>query len=316
MRFPPFLVRSFRVGLLLAMALLIFPFTQQGQSPYPRQYITVAGKKMSYTRFGLTTRRPGSPVLIFEAGFGASGSIGFKQLFPALSKFAAGIGYDRNGEGGSEEDTTLVTDGDIIRRLHAFLEAVRVPPPYLLVGHSLGGPFIRLFTALYPAEVAGLVFIDPPDFMLTDEQTHQIDTVVHKDVGAGIIRSLDSTVADTLWGPLVRHRTRRLANLFRKGIFQEYHALPPLPDIPVAILIAYNKPLGTMPRTAAELARSNVIDHFRLENFTTMIGNNHHSELIVLPGYGHIIHGEDPALVVATIERIYRSAKGKRRGGS
>jgi pimeloyl-ACP methyl ester carboxylesterase len=264
---------------------------------------------MSYESFGLATRQPGSPVLVFEAGFSASGSLFFKNLFSALSKTCAGIGYDRNGEGGSEEDTTLVTDEDLIRRLHAFLTAVHVPPPYILVGHSFGGPYIRLFTAFYPGEVVGLVFVDPTDFMLTDQQNEQIKTMSHKDkdAWAGVIPSMDSTAADTLNGPFTRHRARRLANLFRLGPFREYHALAPLPDIPVVVLLAYHKPVNAS-FTSADRARFNAGDHFRLENFTAMIENNHHSAVVVLPGYTHFVTSEDPELVIAAIRRVYRTA--------
>src|SRR5262249_37856517 len=36
-----------------------------------------------------------------------------------------------------------------------------VPPPYLLVGYSFGGPYIRVFASMYPGEVCGMVFVDP-----------------------------------------------------------------------------------------------------------------------------------------------------------
>ncbi len=318
MFFPAF-TRWFRPVLLSMMWLLVFPPAQQAQSrdgqphpgrqPFPgRQYIMVAGKQMSYESFGLATRHPGSPVLIFEAGFSASGSLFFKNLFPALSNICAGIGYDRNGEGGSEEDTTLVTDEDLIRRLHAFLAAINVPPPYILVGHSLGGPYIRLFTALYPAETAGLVFIDPPDFLLTDQQNAQIRTISHdhKDAWTGSVNSFDSTAADTLNGRITRHRARRMANLFRRGPFHEYRSLSPLPDIPVVVLLAYHKPLNSITRS--DPARFNAADHFRLDNLTAMVENNHHSAVVVLPGYTHFVTSEDPELVVGAIRRVYQNA--------
>jgi hypothetical protein len=66
-----FIIRGFRLSLLFAGWVLLFPYRPMGQSPYPRQFIPVDGKKISYTSFGLKTRRPGDPVLVFEAGFGA-----------------------------------------------------------------------------------------------------------------------------------------------------------------------------------------------------------------------------------------------------
>jgi hypothetical protein len=89
--------RLLRLALLSLLLMLIFPFCHQGEPGYIRQYITLAGKKMSYESFGLKTRLPGDPVLVFEAG-SRGGVVNFSALFPALSKFTAGIAYDRNGK--------------------------------------------------------------------------------------------------------------------------------------------------------------------------------------------------------------------------
>lgn len=72
--------------------------------------------------------------------------------------------YDRNGLGNSDPDPSLKSDQDVVDKLHLILSALEIKPPYLLVGHSLGGAFVRLFTAKYPDEIAGLVLIDPTDF--------------------------------------------------------------------------------------------------------------------------------------------------------
>jgi pimeloyl-ACP methyl ester carboxylesterase len=50
------------------------------------------------------------------------------------------------------------------------LQALKVPPPYVLVGHSLGGVFIRGFASMYPGEAAGMGFLDVPDFESTREE--------------------------------------------------------------------------------------------------------------------------------------------------
>jgi pimeloyl-ACP methyl ester carboxylesterase len=302
---------------LSALWLAIIPLTFLGQTHYTRQYIIVAGKKMSYESFGLKTRIPGNPVLVFEGGNLASGAINFKGLFPALSKIAAGIGYDRNGEGESEEDSTLLTDKDLIQRLHAFLEAVHVAPPYILVGHSLGGPYIRLFTSLYPSEVAGLVFIDPADFMLTEQQDEEFKRVTHSNYEF-MLQDIQKTADDTSVSIRIRHHEKRLlSTIFQNGYFHEYTSLGPLPDIPIAVLLAYNRPIPASADTSGQLqtkARVNVMSHFRIENYTAMIENNHNSCVILLPGYGHFIHAQDPSLVVTVIERIYQKALARLKG--
>ena len=307
MRFHP-------LRLILAVSLLIlgFPLVHEGQPHYTRQYLAVAGKKMSFTSFGLADRRPGQPVVVFEGGFGVTGALDFTILYPALSKFAAGIGYDRNGEGESEEDSTIITDGDIVQRLHLFLRTAHVPPPYLLVGHSMGGPYIRLFTALYPGEVAGLLFIDAADFMLTDQQDEQIKILSKSGQGtkAWVVPYQDTLANDTMVSLRIRHRAKRLANFFRNGDFWKlYSSLPPLPDIPVAVLAAYNKPMDSSKRTAGQLARIPLAEHFYMENFTAMIRNNRNSFVMLLPRYPHGIHSQDPELVVTVIKRLLNNRK-------
>ena len=149
---------------------------------YQTNFVRVDGKKMGYESFGLKTRTAGDPVLVFESGLGAD-SRNFQILFPSLAKNIPGIAYDRNGLGESEADSTVKTDGDVARRLHDFLNQAKVDPPYILVGHSYGGPLIRLFTSHYPNEVTGLVFIDPSDFMLTKEEDEQAKAVSQSLVG-------------------------------------------------------------------------------------------------------------------------------------
>jgi pimeloyl-ACP methyl ester carboxylesterase len=53
------------------------------------------------------------------------------------------------------------TAAEVTGELHKLLRATRVPPPYLLVGHSLGGACARRYAQRYPDEVAGVLFLDP-----------------------------------------------------------------------------------------------------------------------------------------------------------
>ena len=48
----------------------------------------------------------------------------------------------------------------MVAELHALLRAARLPGPYVLVGHSLGGLIVRLYANTYPRQVAGLVSVD------------------------------------------------------------------------------------------------------------------------------------------------------------
>src|ERR1700722_6042203 len=108
--------RLLRLLLLSLWGIMEFPLTHWAQSPPVRQFVTVAGKKMCYTSSGLKDRKPGEPVIVFEAGFSAAGTLVFNTIFPAVTKIAPTVAYDRNAEGQSELDTTLTTDADIAKR--------------------------------------------------------------------------------------------------------------------------------------------------------------------------------------------------------
>lgn len=297
-------------SLLLSLGgILLFPLSHHGQSPPVRKFVTVAGKKMCYISAGLEKRKPGEPVIIFEAGFGAAGTLIFNNIFPAMAKIAPSFAYDRNGEGKSDLDTSLATGADITKRLHALLQTLHVDPPYVLIGHSLGGPYIRLYTALYRNEVKGLVFLDPPS-PLTEQQLAAVKRLgpAGWDLGKS---NLQKTLTDPLLPPMQRFRTAHLLNtVFKDGYFQEYASLPPLPDVPVAVLMAYNyhPQKDTTERQQLIRKANDTINEYRIQNYTALVANNHNSFVMLLPGFKHFIYEQDPDLIISVIERIYRKA--------
>lgn len=69
--------------------------------------------------------------------------------------------YDRAGLGWSDDVGRRVPTDEVVARLHETLTRARVPGPYVLVGFSLGGIYVRQFAHTYPDETAGLVLVDP-----------------------------------------------------------------------------------------------------------------------------------------------------------
>lgn len=102
----------------------------------------------------------GKATVIFEAGAG-SPLEAWVRIQPGVSRFAKTVSYDRAGNGLSDQGPVPRDGAHVVAELHAALKSARLAPPYILVGHSLGGPFVRLFAATYPREVAGLVLVDP-----------------------------------------------------------------------------------------------------------------------------------------------------------
>jgi pimeloyl-ACP methyl ester carboxylesterase len=113
--------------------------------------------------------------VVFESGAGNGADIwSFREpgstrrpVLPAVARFARVCAYDRPGtslQSGRPSRSDPVplprSARDVVADLHALLRAARVPRPYMLVGHSLGGLFARLYAGTYPSEVAGFVSVD------------------------------------------------------------------------------------------------------------------------------------------------------------
>ena len=108
------------------------------------------------------SENPDMPVVLLDAGTpGFSAQWGWIQ--PAIAEFATVVSYDRPGLGWSDPrpDQDSSDPRDTADRLHTALQKVGLPGPYLLVGHSYGGLTSRVFAAAYPAEISGLVLVDP-----------------------------------------------------------------------------------------------------------------------------------------------------------
>jgi pimeloyl-ACP methyl ester carboxylesterase len=131
-----------------------------------QQHVSVDGTKIAYVHCG-----SGKPTIVFEGGFGGDLE-NWKVIFPLVGKFAPEFAYSRPGFGGSTTPWLGDADGmrtseESARLLHAALRAARIRPPYILVGHSLGGLYIQKFAQLFPKDTAGLVLMDnrPATFM-------------------------------------------------------------------------------------------------------------------------------------------------------
>jgi pimeloyl-ACP methyl ester carboxylesterase len=109
-------------------------------------------------RLRVVTSGHGIPAVILEAGSGCSSQI-WRAVQEQAGEFTATYSYDRAGHGASDPGEPWTLDG-WVADLEAWLRAAPVPPPYLLVGHSLGGHIVRAFAARHPAEVAGLILVD------------------------------------------------------------------------------------------------------------------------------------------------------------
>jgi pimeloyl-ACP methyl ester carboxylesterase len=154
--------RALRVLITIITALLFAGFLYENISetrerrfhPMPGELVDVGGYKMHIDCIG-----QGSPTVILDAGLGDS-FISWSKVQPRIAKFARACSYDRAGIGYSDPSPRPRTSKDFAEELHILLHNAGIPPPYLLVGHSMGGFDVRLYASLYPSEVAGMVLVD------------------------------------------------------------------------------------------------------------------------------------------------------------
>ncbi len=101
----------------------------------------------------------GSPTVILDSGLGET-YLSWLKVQPQVAKFTRVCSYDRAGLGYSESSSQSRTSKVLATELHALLQAAGIAPPYVLVGHSVGGFNVRLYASLYRSDVAGIVLVD------------------------------------------------------------------------------------------------------------------------------------------------------------
>jgi len=108
----------------------------------------------------LESERGYGPTVVFESGL-MSTVLSWTDIAEHLSQSFHIVRYDRAGLGWSDIGPMPRTAEQIAEELHVLLEHAAIPPPYVLVGHSLGGLSMPVFAKRFPQEVAGVVLVDP-----------------------------------------------------------------------------------------------------------------------------------------------------------
>ena len=102
----------------------------------------------------------GSPTVILEAG-ASSFALDWALVQPEIARSQRVCSYDRAGSGWSDPRPDVETPARVVDDLQAGLSAAGEKPPFVLVGASMGGIYVRLFQLDHPKDVVGLVFVDP-----------------------------------------------------------------------------------------------------------------------------------------------------------
>jgi len=174
----------------------LVPIEQVG-SEYvkPHQRIDVGGGR----RMNLHCMGTGSPTVVFESGL-SDWSNTWALIQPAVAKSTRACAYDRPGMGYSDPATAPRTPDAAVKDLKRLLDGAGIKEPVVLVGHSLGGFYAKLFAVTYPERVAGLVLVDPSEERLWE----RVGPALSSRFGAALVRTAREE-ADEGIGALMAH---------------------------------------------------------------------------------------------------------------
>jgi pimeloyl-ACP methyl ester carboxylesterase len=288
--------------LLLPWAIRVVVAATIGQLAAGTHMVTVAGTPMR-VRVGGLEHVGKAPVIVFEAGARMRLET-WDPIFADVASFAPVVAYDRAGNGQSPADGQPATPAHIAERLRALLGAAGVPPPYVLVGHSWGGPLIRMFAGKYPSEIAGLIFVDSTDLRTEEEDRAYLRGQGFSDEAAAAHRAEQWTRMKTLGSEM--HAAAEAG----AGYYKEFRSLPPLPDVPVTAFVSdLYQEANWPPGPCAPRACHDFSVKFRTERWTAVTRSVRNGTLIVATGRGHEIHADDPPLVIAAIRRTVTASR-------
>ena len=137
------------------------------QFPVQGRLVDIGGRRLQ-----LDCRGSGSPTVIFEAGLDMLGSLSWAAVHDSVARTTRACAYSRAGIMWSDASPIPFSGAQVARDLRAALAGAGETGPFVMVGHSLGGPYAMQFSALYASEVSGVVLVDAshPDQVAQLEQ--------------------------------------------------------------------------------------------------------------------------------------------------
>ena len=278
-------------------------------------------------RLQLDCRGLGSPVVIFESGLDTLGSLSWTRVHNEVAKTTRACAYSRAGIMWSDRATGAFDARREAGDLHKALATAGEKPPYVMVGHSLGGPYVLTYTGQYGSDVAGVVFVDASH----PDQVSRLHNVIGRDLneGAGLIKAADSlawsgavrlfapkgsvtpdhapphtTLVATAWQPQSVHAAVRESDSLSEtlAIAGQYRRLG---DRPLVVLTrtatAPPEALKAMKLSADQGRRLDAEWRAMQDDEATWSSRSRHR---VVPDASHYIQFDQPQFVIAAVRDV------------
>jgi pimeloyl-ACP methyl ester carboxylesterase len=299
----------------------------------PHQLVDIGGRKMNLYCSG-----QGVTTVVFDGPSGQAGWNWFR-VQPAVARHTRACVFDRAGLGFSDPAKRPNTAENVVEDLHKLLAGAGVKPPYVMVGNSMGGGDVQVYAYRYPAEVKGLVLVEPQH----EDQTRRLDTasqgMLKKAYAIGIgqnnycmaaaqkgmkpgseermncIGNPAETYGPTL-GAAVTAATTRPA--YWRAVIDESDALEvgdeqlrklrrPFGDLPMVVLTRGVSPYAVPGKPQSALNKAMEDENAAIQKEIAALSTR--GKQRVVPGAGHVIHADKPEAVVDAVLEVLHQVK-------
>lgn len=226
-------------------------------------------------------RGPSPTVILIPAG--GSTAKDWATVQPTVSGFSRVCSYDHAGHGESDKAPVALQSVDqVVKDLHAWLNASGEKAPFILVSHSISGLYARRFVTQFSGEVAGLVFVDSSH----EEQAWRL-------------HELDPQ------GPGLDDLTAQLGYYVKPGQRLQWRT-----DLPI-IVLGRGMPTPRKARDGSDSSSNRMTedqfaawDRIWREFQEDLAKRSTHGELRIAEKSGHFIQRDQPDLVIAAIRDV------------
>ena len=221
---------------------------------------------------------------------GAGGPLEGWNAVAGLRDEGTVFAYDRLGSGGSDEPDVPQTGDVVVATLRGLLALAGLRPPYVLVGHSLGGLYVNLYARLHPDEVAGVVFL---------EAATPRDATELKRFESGLQRGVRKTFS--CYDAAVR-RNEYVETEYVHETARRVEEVTPFPDVPLAVVAGGRRPPSWLVPAAAWRAR--------VANQKALRALSPRGRWVIAGRSGHFPQLSQPDIVVRTIREVAAASGG------
>ncbi|MGO3654094.1 MAG: alpha/beta fold hydrolase [Sphingobacterium sp.] len=315
-----FLVWSLIIVLFLLFAGVLFEqysrWSLERTAFKGKTFVEINGKPLHYVKRG-----EGNGTVVFQSGMGSSHRI-WGDIQDSISKHAVTISYDRNGLMLSEDTGIPVTNDQISRELQILLEKTNCPKPYILVGHSMAGVYLRPFIKQNENDIQGIILAESANPKLAKEASQELlkalsippDWLIKFVVSTGIYRAVFSFIPISKEIPFTHplHRQERdffyrsyhkvLEELKNENLnFKDAEKYPSFGNTPLTVI------MGTSEVRYAGIKTPSIRDEFRQlvkEGQRELLTLSSDSQLVRADHSGHVLQINDNEILIKEINKM------------